>query len=902
MIVLAPTHSVPSADPYAREKRQLATYRLSMVEAMLSLLPFVYEDRRAENQALFACALETQLPLDDPIWGRVAFVMGAYGNYMHRYPLSLVQKQQVWQAVLWSVLYERCCRRKYLTQRTQQLLHFLHGCADDSTFLNHALTDLEQLRSYLEVSSLKKVVEFLPRLPEPPAELLERLGTQLGTALEVTTSSPPEPNAPATSVSIVEKHSPAQAAQNVPVSSPPHSRRNGRRRENTHLIRAHQMNGQQVALRQKRMPLPASQEHEASKRSVTTFLALFMREEQCTTFYESLRAAQLERLNQLLQGSRRNLFRALYYELEMNMNICQEPRRAIRLGKKSMDRFSEARQLLESEHTDEQQRGLRLFEQGVRETTHPDYSELAREWARYARARVQGRPRVIDDWEQARQQGVASWEELWNLAAFYHQTGYASESLRILQPGIDSRHAPLTHLRLALTSALCLLLKHEGEQAIKSAGGKLQGNEIAHELVQEARTFLLAHLEHWPHPLCHLAWLALAAESHGPLHPRQQSQRLSSFQTLAEQQQQIPDPDLPCSVARLEELEDLLVRQARCADAWLYWINDYATRHPRTYTAWTQLADACEQQGRLDRAEEALQHLVEIQYRHDYAQYQEGTPPPRAHFLRRNLEKLFAFYQRHQLFAQASEAFTSCYPLLNHLWDAREPENRHLLTLTQTYLETQRRAEEQAAQSRRELSTREISHSRTMPLALGKNAQRVGIFIDYENIASFIARGTAIEEVGQLLVSYAARFGTVVCQWASASPQNLSNLADVRAGLEEAGFKVRLPRRELQFSPSQKNLADFALLECLSEAVVNERPDIYLIVSGDRDYYERICSLLDAGHIVRLLASTESQHLSQRYRDLEQQRARLHQETETRESDFFIDDLSAVLYSSLAQG
>src|SRR5260370_29562676 len=152
-----------------------------------------------------------------------------------------------------------------------------------------------------------------------------------------------------------------------------------------------------------------------------------------------------------------------------------------------------------------------------------------------------------------------------------------------------------------------------------------------------------------------------------------------------------------------------------------------------------------------------------------------------------------------------------------------------------------------------------------------------------------------IEEVGRVLIAHAASFGEVVCRWASASPQNLSNLADVRGGLEAAGFRVRLPRRELQFSPSKKNLADFALLECLSEAAVSERPDIYLIVSGDRDYYERICSLLDTGHIVRLLAAADSQHLSLRYRELEQQRARVRHEAGYAESDFFIDDLEAVL-------
>lgn len=179
-----------------------------------------------------------------------------------------------------------------------------------------------------------------------------------------------------------------------------------------------------------------------------------------------------------------------------------------------------------------------------------------------------------------------------------------------------------------------------------------------------------------------------------------------------------------------------------------------------------------------------------------------------------------------------------------------------------------------------------------MPLEPFKPGLRVGIFVDYENIARFIPPGIDVEEVGKALANYAAHFGEVVCQWASASPQNLSNLADVRLGLEAAHFKVRFPRRELQFSPSKKNLADFALLECLSEARATDRPDIYLIVSGDRDYYERICSLLDAGHTVRILASTDSQHLSSRYRELQRARQAIGHE----ESDFFIDDLEEILY------
>src|SRR5262249_14883976 len=128
-----------AADPYAEKKRDLVVQSPGIMVSMESLLPFVYEDHRAENQALFASTLVQTQPLSDPIWGRIAFVLGAYGNYMYRYPLSAEQKQYVWKALLWAVFYERCYRRKYLAQRTQQLLHFLLGCAGDAAFQAKAL-------------------------------------------------------------------------------------------------------------------------------------------------------------------------------------------------------------------------------------------------------------------------------------------------------------------------------------------------------------------------------------------------------------------------------------------------------------------------------------------------------------------------------------------------------------------------------------------------------------------------------------------------------------------------------------------------------------------------------------------------------------------------------------------
>lgn len=857
-------------DPYAQQKRELAKQCTAITASMESLLPFVYENHRSENQALFASTLNGALSLEDPVWGRVAFVLGAYGNYMYRYSLSAEQKQQVWKALLWAVFYERCYRRKYLAQRCQQFLHFFQGCAEDADFLAYALDDLARLSLYLEAGSLKKLQETLQQLPDPPADLLASVGECLQAAQEKKAHQ-------------VEQQTRASSKKESPANPPSHARAASKSVEKTTplqqkpmqaLLSTSDKNGreQQEVNQSARKPLL----HEVAP--VAHELLSFLSSEQIQQFFISIRLARLETVNALLQGVRRPLLTTLQQELTIDGSLeYQAPRRPIRLGKKHADRFSEARRLLYSTRTHEQLTGLRLFEQGARETTHPDYAHLAREWMLYARALIQGSPRVVDDWESDLQHEEASWEEIWNLAAFYQQTGYPAESLRVLKPGLDELRAPVLHLRLALCCALHLLLEAE------HCGSAPQ---------QTILTFLLTHLEKWPHPLSCLAWLLLAHEIHGPLHPRQQSQRLSAFQELIEHPLSLPDPQKELPESRVEALEEVLTEKVRCEEGWFLWINDYASRHPRKYQAWARLAETSERLNRLKAAELALQHLVEIQYQHDFARYQEGTPPPRADYLRRNLEKLFEFYQRHNLILEGKEAFSSCYPSLCHLWEVRDPSNRKLILLTRQYRETPGQAETPTATARR---TREISKTVTMPLEYFKPGQRVGIFVDYENIAGFIPEKRDAEEVGKALASYAAQFGEIVCQWASASPQNISNLADVRAGLEAANFKVRFPRRELQFSQSKKNLADFALLECLSEAQTSYHPDIYLIVSGDRDYYERVCSLLDAGHTVRLVAATDSPHLSLKYRELAQQRLREQQIADSTEGGFFIDNLEEIL-------
>lgn len=864
-----PLPALSSADPYAQKKHELAVQSTMITASMESILSYVYENHRADNQALFASTLETSLPLEDPIWGRVAFVLGAYGNYMYRYPLFAEQKQLVWRALLWAVFYERCYRRKYLAQRCQQLLHFFLGCGD-ADFQLGALESLEDLSHYLEATSLKKLLETLQQMANPPEQLLQRVNVQLvhmqNLKQEKLVMQAEQQNQAAITVkkvSALRSVSKGPLQQLRPIGGPAGK-----------FSEAQEMTAEIALLQQKSQ----MSEIAPSARAMLSFLT----DEQVQEFFASLRNARLEIVNRILRTARQPLLSALLHALTTSgLNDYQPPRHPIRLGKKHADRFVEACRLLSSSRVNEQQRGLHLFEQGERETTHPDYAPLAHEWMLYARAIVQGSPRVVDDWESDLQSNDASWEEIWNLAFFYHQTGYRAESLRVLKPGLDEWRAPVAHLQLALACALKLLLEPG------TTGPTAQ---------QEASTCLLAHLEQWPHPLSCLAWLLLAQEIRGPLHPRQQSQRLSTFQELLEHPINLPDPQKDLPEPRVAALEDALVEKARCDEAWFFWINDYAEHHLRKYRAWFRLAETSERLGRLKSAELAFQHLVEIQYQHDYARYQEGTPQPRADYLHRNLENLFEFYQRHNLTRESEEAFNSCYPALSHLWDSHELASRRLIALTRQHQEARLQREASLATPRRAAALREAGKALAVPLERFRADQRVGIFVDYENIARFIPHDMDAEEVGKALVAYAAQFGLLVCQWASASPQNVSNLADVRTGLEAAGFKIRFPRRELQFSPSKKNLADFALLECLSDSQASDRLSIYLIVSGDRDYYERVWSLLDAGHIVRVIAAADTQHLSLKYRELEQQRAGERQNAGYKESDFFIDNLEDILY------
>lgn len=171
------------------------------------------------------------------------------------------------------------------------------------------------------------------------------------------------------------------------------------------------------------------------------------------------------------------------------------------------------------------------------------------------------------------------------------------------------------------------------------------------------------------------------------------------------------------------------------------------------------------------------------------------------------------------------------------------------------------------------------------------NIKRIGLFLDYENIIDDPYRA---KEVGSTLAAYASQFGEVICRWVSLDPHSIRKPIVAQQGLGEAGFSVRLPKGDLLKEPRIKNVSDFILLECITEETIRNQPDIYILISGDSDFYEKVVSLIESGYTVRVVAPM-SRGLSSKYIRLEEQRNKSRFTQGYVDSDFFIDDLEKVL-------
>ncbi|MDQ2714546.1 MAG: NYN domain-containing protein [Chloroflexota bacterium] len=185
--------------------------------------------------------------------------------------------------------------------------------------------------------------------------------------------------------------------------------------------------------------------------------------------------------------------------------------------------------------------------------------------------------------------------------------------------------------------------------------------------------------------------------------------------------------------------------------------------------------------------------------------------------------------------------------------------------------------------------------SKDAPPADRAGSRRVGVFIDVENTWFVVPRAMTPVVLGMALTEYASAFGTVVSRWACADERSFPNGKSILRELGKAGFDLHKPQGEPVRGQSRKNAADFALIERITLETYQNRLDVCVLVSGDSDYLEKVMSLLDSDHTVRIVASKSRQQLSCAYNELQRRREKLRLSQGHAEADFFIDDLDEIL-------
>jgi hypothetical protein len=412
---------------------------------------------------------------------------------------------------------------------------------------------------------------------------------------------------------------------------------------------------------------------QQAEEGKVSFPLAFLGEERSKEFLDSIREARLAHVGAILQQARQPLLSSLSLVLSLSIfNELLPPRRSLHIrSKNGVDLFPTAKSQILSTNPADWRLTLPVFEQGERETTRRDYKSLAREWSLFAQARVYGPIKVVARWEEDRSKGIASWEEIWNLAVFYVKIKQIAKALEVLAPGVEAQRAPFIQLCFALYCGV-QLLEHASEEKP--------------QVVDMAARFLIAHLTTLPLPECYLAWQMLVNERIVDVDLIEQLHTLSTFQAMMDRPIKLIPPEEVQSDVVIEAFEKEL-REHHLKTTWRIWINDYAERHPYNRRAWQSLSETSERDGALDQAERALQHIARMQLEQYQRSIHKGTQPPEIRYLRTSLTKLFEFYRRNNLPANSNATFNTYYKALPELWDSQIPANKLLIDLTRPHME-----------------------------------------------------------------------------------------------------------------------------------------------------------------------------------------------------------------------
>lgn len=333
--------------------------------------------------------------------------------------------------------------------------------------------------------------------------------------------------------------------------------------------------GDSVALSTLRRRLdPQPTATQVTERTALDFLDS---ESDRTEFDELIRNGRLDDVYPILASHREGLLRlaseALVSETFLGETHLRSPRKWV----PGMRNFRDAKAALASNDPAKRREGQAMFRQtsaGGRGPKPADRERVLEEWQAYADARVEGPVMAQQGWKTHRDQGVASLEELWNLAVTYTSLGFKPEALQTLQPGVTAKTSPLEHLRFALWLGIGVLAE--------SPSTTTMGSEPS--LVR----FLVDHLRLYPLPECYLVWLLLQNEAGTPTSADEALVALASFMKMRRSPIDVPEvptalsgspKDRAARLTRFEAFRDEL--GFGLATTWKMWLITSMSEEPR---------------------------------------------------------------------------------------------------------------------------------------------------------------------------------------------------------------------------------------------------------------------------------------------------------------------------------
>jgi hypothetical protein len=128
------------------------------------LLEFSEDRHKAANDALFKEAALAEASIDDPLWGKLAFIAGIYASAMARRPLNERQRVSMLHAAAWAVRYEVQIRPKFAKQRLQQTLSFIKAGFEYPFFRQESQSILSSIVDILDAKLLAAALDDIAQL------------------------------------------------------------------------------------------------------------------------------------------------------------------------------------------------------------------------------------------------------------------------------------------------------------------------------------------------------------------------------------------------------------------------------------------------------------------------------------------------------------------------------------------------------------------------------------------------------------------------------------------------------------------------------------------------------------------------------------------------------------------